>query len=98
MTNQGFQSRTGDVASYGKRLANFIAVVMPREVRRAPAEICLAIAEITASALTPAYVKIIADHKTLGVGDETCGCGHMLKRQHRHVLATHSKAAPRGMS
>jgi hypothetical protein len=66
VTTQGVKSgalNPGEREYVRKRLANFIAIVMPREVRRAPAEICIAIAEIAASALTPAYAKVTAGHK-----------------------------------
>ncbi len=46
-----------------RRLAHFIAQSMPREIRRTPAEICLAVAEIAASGLEPIYPKITDGHK-----------------------------------
>ncbi|HEX3456840.1 MAG TPA: hypothetical protein VHR97_02705 [Candidatus Baltobacteraceae bacterium] len=48
----------GDREHVRKRLAHFVGIALPGEVRRSPAEICLAVAEIAASALAPAYVKV----------------------------------------
>jgi hypothetical protein len=47
-----------------RRIAHLVAEALPREIRRAPAEICLAIAEIAAAALTPSYPKIVDGRKS----------------------------------
>lgn len=46
-----------------RRLAHLVAEALPREIRRSPAEICLAVAEIAAAALTPTYPKIVEARK-----------------------------------
>lgn len=48
----------GDREHLRKRLSHFIGTALACELRRAPAEICLAVAEIAASALAPAYPKV----------------------------------------
>lgn len=42
-----------------RRLSHLISQALPAEIRRNPAEICVAIAEICAAGLTPAYPKVI---------------------------------------
>jgi hypothetical protein len=54
----------GDREHVRRRLSHFVGKELPRELRRAPAEICLAVAEIAASGLTPTYPKIVESAQT----------------------------------
>jgi hypothetical protein len=47
-----------------RRLAHLVGTALLAEVRRRPGEICLAVAELAASALAPSYPKILESAKS----------------------------------